>query len=63
MPCSVCVPNKGGIIVVPNEKNELVPIGSVTGWRVSMDYQKFNAWPKKDHFPMPFMDQMLDKFA
>ena len=43
--CSVqCVPKKGEIIVVPNEKNELVPIRPVTGRRVCMDYCKLNAW-------------------
>ena len=26
-----------------------------------MDYRKLNAWTESDHFPMPFMDQMLDK--
>ena len=49
--------------VVPNEKNELVPMRLVTGWRVCMDYSKLNAWTEKDHFPMPFMDQMLDRLA
>ena len=58
-----CVPKKGGMIVVPNEKNELVPMRPVTGWRVYMDYQKLNAWTKKDHFPMLFMDLMLDRLA
>ena len=58
-----CVPKKGGMIVVPNEKNELVPMRPVTRWRVCMDYRKLNAWTKKDHFSMPFMDQMLDRLA
>uniref|UniRef100_A0A3Q7HLE8 Reverse transcriptase domain-containing protein n=1 Tax=Solanum lycopersicum TaxID=4081 RepID=A0A3Q7HLE8_SOLLC len=35
----------------------------VIGWRVCMDYRKLNAWTEKDHFPMPFMDQMLDRLA
>ena len=51
-----CVPKKGGMTVVPNEKNELVPMRLVTGWRVCMDYRKLNSWIEKDHFPMPFMD-------
>ena len=51
-----CVPKKGGMIVVSNEKNELVPMRPVIGWRVCIDYQKLNAWTKKDHFPMPFMN-------
>ena len=58
-----CVPKKGGMTVAPNEKNELVPMRPVTGTRVCMDYRKLNAWTKKDHFPMPFMDQMLDRLA
>ena len=49
--------------VVPNEKNELVPMRLVTGWRVCMDYRKLNAWTENDHFPMPFMDQMLDRLS
>ena len=51
-----CVPKKGGMTVVPNEKKKLVPMRPVTGWRVCMDYRKLNAWTEKDHFPMPFMD-------
>ena len=49
--------------MVPNEKNEIVPMRLVTGWRVCMDYRKLNSWTEKDHFPMPFTDQMLDRFA
>ncbi|KAL4319187.1 hypothetical protein GQ457_18G011680 [Hibiscus cannabinus] len=30
----VCVPKKGGITVISNEKNELIPTRTVTGWRV-----------------------------
>ena len=48
-----CVRKKGGMTVVPNEKNELVPMRPVTGWRVCMDYRKLNSWTEKDHFPMP----------
>ena len=58
-----CVPKKGGMTVVPNKKNELVPMGPVTGWRMCMNYSKLNSWTEKDHFPMPFMDQMLDRLA
>ena len=49
--------------VVPNEKNELVPIRQVTGQRVCLDYCKLNAWTEKDHFPKLFKDQMLDRLA
>lgn len=43
--------------------NELVPMRLVTGWRVCMDYRKNNTCTQYDHFPMPFMDQMLDRLA
>ena len=58
-----CVPKKGRMTEVSIEKNELVPMRSVIVWRVCMDYRKLNAWTEKDNFPMPFMDQMLDRFA
>ena len=48
-----CVLKKGGIIVVPNEKNELIPMRPVTGWRVYMDYRKLNVWTKKTIFLCP----------
>ncbi|GJZ52016.1 reverse transcriptase domain-containing protein [Tanacetum coccineum] len=35
-----CVPKKGGMIVVTNEENELVPTRTVTSWRVCIDYQR-----------------------
>ncbi|GJT51711.1 reverse transcriptase domain-containing protein, partial [Tanacetum coccineum] len=55
-----CVPKKGGITVVANEENELILTHLVTGWRVSIDYRKLNEATRKDHFPLPFMDQMLE---
>ncbi|XP_047942981.1 uncharacterized protein LOC125189791 [Salvia hispanica] len=54
------VPKKSGIQVVKNEKNELVPTRLVTGWRMCIDYRKLNEATKKDHFPLPFIDQMLE---
>jgi len=32
------VPKKGGMTVVANEKNELIPTRTVTGWRMCIDY-------------------------
>ena len=57
------VPKKGGFTVIRNEKNELIPTRTVTGWRVCIDYRKLNTATRKDHFPLPFIDQMLDKLA
>nr|GEU51233.1 reverse transcriptase domain-containing protein [Tanacetum cinerariifolium] len=56
-----CVPKKGGITVVTNKNDELVPTRTITGWRVCIDYRKLNEATAKDHFPLPFMDQMLER--
>ena len=57
------VPKKSGITVVRNEQNELVPQRLQTGWRVCIDYKKLNMATRKDHFPLPFIDQMLERLA
>nr|GEW99748.1 reverse transcriptase domain-containing protein [Tanacetum cinerariifolium] len=57
------VPKKGGFTVVENEENELIPTRLVTGWQVCIDYRKLNEATRKDHFPLPFMDQMLERLA
>ncbi|GJR22655.1 hypothetical protein Tco_0971182 [Tanacetum coccineum] len=58
-----CVPKKDGITVVTNEKDKLVPTRTITGWRVCIDYRKLNESTAKDHFLLPFMDQMLERLA
>ncbi|XP_068312499.1 uncharacterized protein [Pyrus communis] len=58
-----CVPKKSGVTVVTNAENELVPTRIQTGWRVCIDYRKLNATTRKDHFPLPFIDQMLERLA
>ncbi|XP_057425713.1 uncharacterized protein LOC130719087 [Lotus japonicus] len=57
------VPKKGGMTVITNDKNELIPTRTVTGWRMCIDYRKLNKATRKDHFPLPFMDQMLERLS
>jgi hypothetical protein len=58
-----CVPKKGGLTVVKNEKNELIPQRTVTSWWMCIDYRKLNKATKKDHFPLPFIDEMLERLT
>ncbi|GJT18960.1 ribonuclease H-like domain-containing protein [Tanacetum coccineum] len=58
-----CVPKKGGFTVVENDENQLILTRLVTEWRVCIDYRKLNEATRKDHFPLPFMDQMLKRLA
>ena len=57
------VPKKGGTTVIRTENNILLPSRTVTGWRICIDYRKLNKATRKDHFPLLFLDQMLDRLA
>ncbi|XP_059315730.1 uncharacterized protein LOC132066434 [Lycium ferocissimum] len=59
----VVVPKKGGMTVIKNENNGLIPTRTVTGWRVYIDYRRPNDATRKDHFSLPFIDQMLERVA
>jgi hypothetical protein len=54
-----CVPKKGGMTVVPNDENELVAQRIVVGYRMCIDFRELNKATRKDHYPLPFIDQML----
>nr|GEW77558.1 reverse transcriptase domain-containing protein [Tanacetum cinerariifolium] len=58
-----CVPKKGSFIVIENEENGLISTRLVTSWRVCIDYRKLNDATRKDHYSLPFMDQMLERLA
>ncbi|XP_073033722.1 uncharacterized protein [Primulina eburnea] len=57
------VPKKTGITVVRNQNGELVPTRVQNGWRMVIDFRKLNLATRKDHFPLPFIDQTLERLA
>ncbi|RVW12855.1 hypothetical protein CK203_105711 [Vitis vinifera] len=57
------VPKKSGITVVQNDKEEEVSTCLTSGWRVCIDYRKLNVVTRKDHFPLPFIDQVLERIS
>ena len=40
-----------------------MPTRLTTGWRVCIDYRRLNEVTRKDHFPLPFMDQLLERVS
>ena len=57
------VPKKGGFTVIIYDKDELIPTRIMTRWRVCIDCRKLNTTTRKDHYPLPFIDQMLDRLV
>ena len=57
------VPKKSRVTTMRNEKGEEVPTRLTTGWRVCIDYRRLNEVTRKDHFPLPFMDQLLERIS
>ena len=57
------VPKKLGVTMVLNEKGKEMPTRLTTGWRVCIDYRRLNEVTRKDHFPLPFMDQLLERVS
>jgi hypothetical protein len=54
---------KGGMTVIHNEKNEVIPQRTITDWQMCIDYQKLNKATREDHFPLLFIDEMLERLA
>ena len=53
------VRKKSELTAIQFDQGELLSTRLTTGWRVCIDYRKLNMATKKDHFPLPFIDQIL----
>ena len=45
--------------MVRNEKDKLLSTHTITRWRVYTDYRNLNKATRKNHYPLPLLDQML----
>ncbi|XP_051113167.1 uncharacterized protein LOC127239181 [Andrographis paniculata] len=57
------VRKKAGVTVEETREGEKLPVRKQTGWRQCIDYRKLNAVTKKDHFHLPYIDQMIERLA
>ena len=57
------VPKKGGMTMIKNGRDELISTRTIIRWRMCIDYRKLNDGTRKDHYPLPFMDQMLERLV
>ncbi|GJU42944.1 reverse transcriptase domain-containing protein [Tanacetum coccineum] len=55
--------NKLKSVLIKHKQAFAWKITDIPGWRVCIDYRKLNEATAKDHFPLPFMDQMLERLA
>jgi hypothetical protein len=57
------VPKKSGITLEEIATEQDTPAKKIAKWRLVTDYRKLNKATRKDHFPLPFIDQMLERLA
>lgn len=54
---------KGGMKVLVNEKDKLIPTQTVTIWRVCIDFWNLIDATCKDNFPLHFIDQVFERLS
>ena len=49
--------------MVQQDNARMLAARIVSAWRMCVDYMKLNKATRKDHFPLPYLDQLLDRIA
>ena len=57
------VPRKSGVTMVHKEKGKEMPTHLTTVWKVCIYYRRLNEVTMKDHFPLPFINQLLKRIS
>ena len=55
------MPKQSGSTVVKNEKGEFISTQITSIWCMCIDYRKLNEAIRKDHFPLLFIDKILER--
>ena len=50
-------------LVLGDYSPTLVAQRTVVGYRMCIDFRKLNKATRKDHYPLPFIDQMLERLS
>ena len=57
------IPKKAGVTVDENQEGDMVLVRKATDWHQCIDYRRLNSVTKKDHYSLPFIDQMIERLA
>ena len=57
------IPKHGGITTIQNDKDEVLPSRTITEYKMCVDFRKLNKITIKEHQPLPFMEQIIDRIT
>ena len=57
------IPKHGGITTIQNDKDEVLPSRTITEYKMCVDFRKLNKITIKEHQPLLFMEQIIDRIT